>query len=176
MNLERGAKRLWLVATVLWFAYAVAHFSHEIGSWGGYHWSLLSRHDSLGAALRDRERNKNVILACERAFEHVCRETDGPEALSRSSDENPYLGLMRSEKDQAVCLSSPQFLERLVFEAKALQERDAGKIKNGAACAGYAGMTVPEVNWFTVTAVLLAPLFPVLIYLLGLWIHRGFMT
>jgi hypothetical protein len=176
VNFERGAKRVWLVATVLWFAYAVAHYGYAIGSWTGYHWSLLSRHDSLHEALRDKERNKNMILACARAFEYQCQVIESTKEFSQSIDSNIYLDLIRTEKDQMICLDSPQFLERLVFEARGLQEPDAGKIKNGAACVGYTGAKVPEIEWFPLTIILLAPVLPIFIYILGLWIYRGFAT
>lgn len=173
VNLKKGSVRVWLVATICWLAFAAFESREGISYWAGYHWSLFSRHDSIGAALRDRSRTKNITLACERAWESQCPTpaTDG--AVLFLMDIEQYAEGFPKEK---ACLDSSLFLEAVVAEATKLKEPDARKIKNGAACPGYVSMTVPEIHWFAVIAVLLAPILPILVYLLGFWLYRGFVT
>jgi len=175
VNLKKGALRVWLVATICWLAFAVFESREGISYWAGYHGSLFSRHDSIGAALRDKSRTKNIILACNLAWESQCPTPvrDGDGAILWLMDNELYAEIHPKEK---ACLDSPQFLEAVVSEATKLKEPDARKIKNGAACASYALMTVPEIHWLSVIAILLAPVLPILVYLLGFWLYRGFVT
>lgn len=181
VNLKKGAVRVWLVATIFWITFAAFESREGISYWVGYHWSLYSRNDSIGAALRNKSRTKNLILACDRARESQC-ETPPPRRVRETGrlieEDNPYLEFIAEHiRQEEVCLNSPQFLATVIAEATKLREPDARGIKNGAVCAGYAVMTVPpEIDWFAVIAVLLVPVLPILVYVLGFWLYRGFVT
>jgi hypothetical protein len=93
-------------------------------------------------------------------------------------EDNPYLEFIAEQyRQEEVCLNSPKFLEAVIAEATKLEEPDALKIKNGAACASYYAMrTPPDIYWFGVIVVFLVPVLPILVYLLGFWLYRGFVT
>jgi hypothetical protein len=217
VNLKKGALRVWLVATIFWLSFAALGTYEAVSYWAGYHWSLFSRNATIGAALEEKSRTKNLILACRRARELQCKtspprrtretgrliEEGNPVWLAQAAQaaavaaqqpeappaalevpppviegDNPYLKFFAEKyRQEEVCLNSPQFLATLIAEAEYLGEPRAFLIESGATCASYYAMrTPPDIYWFGVIVVLLVPVLPILVYLLGFWLYRGFVT
>jgi hypothetical protein len=185
LNHRRGLKRLWLVATLAWLLAVALGNAVSIATWAGYHYGLLQTSGSFRLAVMEKERMRAIVAACWAARRTTCVEPPNPydETLrhlypqSQSNPEEPAHppsigGIAPNMEPYKGCEQSPPFVQALAREGRS---RDiVGEMKFGAACTDLYEMEIPDVNWALIVGALLTPLVPVVMYLIGAWVLRGF--
>jgi len=172
INVKRGLLRLWIVATAIWFVLVLAVNSQAIFYWLGYHYTLLRSHDSIGAALHEKEQVHRIVGACRAAVVRACPSRNTQSRPSPPVDYDALIEEIDAWRKQ--CTGSREFLSAFIDEQRKLGLADASNTLSGAPCAYMADLEIPYVQWPRVVGYVSFPFAPLALYFVVLWVGRGF--
>ena len=192
-NYKRGLFRLWIVASVVWLAAVTAERGNAeaVGFYLSHQYQLFARSPLSWKAALEKERiTANRSQACEQAHQMSCEHRDrvayeqciGRPDVRRSrwqSDspkrgENEYDELIRERQCGIPICDRDAYLRN----AKGLFIASGDSPDNLTAelCDGFRMIEVPRVNWAWIGGAVLPIFLPLILWLIGTWIARGFVA
>lgn len=184
VNYRRGLFRLWIFASGVWLAAMAITHGEAIGFYAGFHYDLFARAPSWQAALEEKQRMATFSQLCKRAHDSSCQRPDEaayaqclrslPAERSRADRDQ---GLFRS-RNEYDCLMPVCDRDAYLRNAKALFAASGFPTDRltAQACDEFQFIDVPYLNWMTIGVTVLPILVPLILWVVGTWIARGFIV